>query len=72
MEEDNTRSEEHVPSAPKDDPTEPKEGATDVLPLQQGSLPAGGDFSSAEPVGGSKPDPVSTGPNVEDTIAGRN
>lgn len=72
MEENDTQSAEHAPSAPKDDPREPKEGATDVLPLQQGSLPAGGDFSSAEPVGGSKPDPVSTGPNVEDSIAGRN
>jgi hypothetical protein len=72
MAEDNTQSAEHAPSAPQEDPMEPKEGTADVLPLQQGSLPAGRDFSSAEPVGGSKPDPVSTGPNVEDSIAGRN
>jgi hypothetical protein len=72
MEEQDSATGEKSPARPQDDPTQPKEGATDVLPPQQGSLPDGGDLSSSEPVGGSKPDPVSTGPNVEDSIAGRN
>ena len=53
-------------------PAQADSGLTDAVAQQQGSLPDGGDFSSAQPVGGSKPDPVSTGPNVKDSIAGRN
>ena len=72
MEQHNSKTRENVPDRPQDDPSKPKESTADVLPLQQGSLPEGGDLSSSEPVGGSKPDPVSTGPNVKHSIAGRN
>ena len=72
MEHVDSQTGENVAPKPQDDPTRPQDGPGDVLPLQQGSLPDGGDFSSSEPVGGSKPDPISRGPNVKDTIAGRN
>ena len=72
MEKHNSKSRANVPPETQSDSTDSQPNPADVLPLQQGSLPDGGDFSSAEPVGGSKPDPISTGPNVKDTIAGRN
>jgi hypothetical protein len=72
MEQHNSRTRENTDTPPNADPTEPVDGLADVNPLQQQGLPEGGDFSSAEPVGPSKPDPVSTGPTVKDTIAGRN
>lgn len=72
MEQHNSKTRENAATEAQEDPTGQKQGVDDVLPLQQGSLPDGGDFSSPEPVGGSKPDPISTGPTVEETIAGRN
>ncbi|HEX6509742.1 MAG TPA: hypothetical protein VF221_19105 [Chloroflexota bacterium] len=72
MEQHNSKTRDNTDAPRQADPTEPDEGPAEVLPPQQQNLPEGGDFSSPEPVGGSKPDPVSTGPNVEDTIAGRN
>lgn len=72
MEQHNSKTRENVSTTLHTEPLTPPDGLTDVLPQQQGSLPEGGDFSSVEPTGGSKPDPVSTGSNVKDTIAGRN
>jgi hypothetical protein len=43
-----------------------------VNPPQDVTGPDGGDVSTGTPTDGSKIDPVSTGPNVKHTIAGRN
>ena len=72
MEQRDSERQEGLPPETEQESTDAQPNLADVLPLQQGSLPQGGDFSSPEPVGGSKRDPVSQGPNVEDTIAGRN
>ena len=72
MEQRDSEAPEALPSETEEESTDAQPNLVDVLPLQQGSLPEGGDFSSPEPVGGSKPDPISQGPNVKDTIAGRN
>ena len=72
MEQHNSVTRDNTNPAPDDEFVEPASGLTDAVAQQQSSLPDGGDFSSREPVGGSKPDPVSSGPNVKKSIAGRN
>lgn len=72
MEQETSKTRDNTPAPAHEDPTKPADGNADVAPLQQGTLADGGDLSSPRAVGGSKPDPVSTGPTVHDTIAGRN
>jgi hypothetical protein len=66
----NTPEVEEVRATPGGIPT--NDGIRGVNPTQDVSRPDGGDVSTGTETGGSKPDPVSTGPNVKNTIAGRN
>ncbi len=72
MEQGNSKTSENTTSHAPENPVEDAGTQSDVTPSQQHSLPDGGDLSSGQGVGGSKVDPLSTGPNVEGTIAGRN
>jgi hypothetical protein len=48
------------------------DGTRSVNPFQDVSRPDGGEVGTGTETGPSKADPVSTGPNVKNTIAGRN
>lgn len=67
---DNSDQPQPVTKTPDGTPT--NDGTRGVNPTNDVSRPEGGDVGSGTATGGSKPDPVSTGPNVKDTIAGRN
>jgi hypothetical protein len=67
---DNSNQPEPVATTPDGIPT--NDGMRGVNPTNDVSLPEGGDVRCGTATGGSKSDPVSTGLNVKDTIAGRN
>ncbi len=66
---ENTPQDEPVAGAQDASPT--NTGETDVSPTNEGTRPDGGSVSTGA-WADAKTDPVSTGPNVTDTIAGRN
>ena len=70
MTRENSGQSEGTDTTPGGTPT--NYGTRVVNPTQDVSLPEGGESSTRTVTGRSKPDPVSTGPNVKDTIAGRN
>ena len=67
---ENSEGPREVKTTPDGTPT--NDGIRGVNPTNDVSRPDGGDIGSGTATGASKADPVSTGPNVKDTIAGRN